>query len=168
MENSRNVFKYQGLTFIPKRKLTEQEREVGVRLPFQSIGMNNYETKIRDYSWDEFYAAAKAANNGKCVLDVFDYNGYEVVPCQNELFHLDYGKNSNWKVPFEDRHRGLHLVKVLFGDEEVNKYHDGEEVDFDNLEDACIKEYHFDNEDQVKGFMEGLNAMHGQLEYAVL
>lgn len=170
-----NSFEYEGLIFTPKRYFSPKERKVGLRLPLWTIGMNVYDSAIRNYCWDDFYAAAAAANHNDCQMDVFDYNGYEVVPCVNELFHLNYhGEEVYWNVPRADNSLpkcsiiNPVIVKVMFGDQEVKRYYEGELTNFEPLVDAFIKEYRFENEAQAKAFEMGLEAMYGQLEYAIL
>ncbi len=166
-----NSFKYQGLIFIPKRAFSKSESDKGIKLPFRSIGMHAYgessKRLARPYNYEEFYEAARAKNGGKCEFDVFEYNGEEVVPCENELFHLDFSRCSTWELPPIPK-PSLFSVTVFFGDQEVLDYLNHQEVDLENLSDGFIKTYYFENADQLKGFEQGLDAMHGQLEYTFI
>ncbi|WP_075344101.1 hypothetical protein [Tenacibaculum agarivorans] len=83
-------FFYKDLMITPKRKFTSLERKIGIGLPFSSIGVSNYDSRKDDIFWSykEFYSLAQEAGAGE--IDVFEYKGMEIVPCQNELFHLKY------------------------------------------------------------------------------
>lgn len=86
-------FRYNGMSITPKRKLNRSERQRGLLLPLSSIGVSNYQylpARKDDipYDYDEFYKEATKVGAGK--IDVFEYQGMDVVPCKNELFQLKY------------------------------------------------------------------------------
>ena len=86
-------FIYNGMRLTPLRELTQSEVNQGLKLPFTSIGVSNYQnvphlnrqTDI-PYNYINFYVKAKLA--GAENIDVFLYKGMEVVPCTNELFKI--------------------------------------------------------------------------------
>lgn len=95
-------FMYLGQKFTPVRQFTSDEREAGLLVVGSSTGISNYKDMpalshiSSDYSYDDFYAAAKKA--GAENIDIF-YMGelrtpkkcIEVIPCQNELFTFNAG-----------------------------------------------------------------------------
>lgn len=90
--NPNAEFEYLGFTLKPVKMLTEKERD-DIFKTVNSIGVSNYTEmplsshRSMEYSYDAFYAAAKAADANAEVF-LFDDKGL-VVPGQNELFAIN-------------------------------------------------------------------------------
>jgi hypothetical protein len=85
------AFIFNGMTITPKRQFSKEEKEKGLCLPIRSIGISNYsymKNRKNDIYWNygEFYN--EASKVGASEIDVFELNGMDVIPCNNELFQL--------------------------------------------------------------------------------
>lgn len=84
-------FKFLGKTFKPIRQFVRNEGNIFIITPYL-VGLGNNK-KFTNYdggkwNWQKFYDAAK--KNGAGQIDIFEMEGKNVVPCENELFELKY------------------------------------------------------------------------------
>ena len=80
-------FTYKSLKFTPLRQFKPYEDFRFISKRLQSIGIHNNPSikggVIRDWDYDEFYKAAGDSNEE---VDIFLFDGKQVVPCEGELF----------------------------------------------------------------------------------
>jgi len=93
-------FHYLGMEFTPLRQFNKQEKEIGLSLPMRTIGISNYDKELMPihtrisakWNYEAFYAEAKKVGADK--IDIFMWQGKQVIPCGNELFEYDHSRIS--------------------------------------------------------------------------
>ncbi len=83
-------FKYKNLKFFPLRKFEVHETFVYVSKKLDFIGIHNNPSidkgVVRNWDYDDFY---KAAGQSCAEIDVFLFEGKQVVPCKGQLYGYD-------------------------------------------------------------------------------